>query len=203
MKDTLFIIDDHKVISAALKEWIENNSKWLVIGTAADSNEALEKLRCMETDFLPEIVIFDIQLKDEESFSLIKKVREDFQCIKAVVYSMFEITGYAMLARECGAMGYVSKAAPQKEFFKCLECVQKGEEYIQENLLFKMKKAMDAVKFLTNQERRVFEEIINGSSNEEIANKLELGLHTTEVYVSRIFKKLGVSYRGDLIEKFK
>ncbi|MBQ0050791.1 MAG: response regulator transcription factor [Treponema sp.] len=203
MKNTLFIVDDHLIVSKGLKTWIESNSHWTVMDIAGDSEETLFKLENCPKENLPEVVIFDVQLKEEQSFDLIKAVLKKFPEIKAVVYSMFEITGYAMLAKECGAMGYVSKAASEEEFLKCLETVQRGEEYIQQNLVPRIEKAFDAARFLTKRERRVFEEIINGSTNEQVAKNLNIGMHTAEIYVSRIFMKLGVRYREDLIEMYK
>lgn len=203
MKNTLFIVDDHLIVSKGLKTWIEANSEWTVTNITVDYEETLLKLESMQMDELPEIIIFDVQLKDVQSFDLIKTVLEKYPSIKAVVYSMFEITGYAMLAKECGAKGYVSKAASEEEFLKCLEAVQAGNEYIQQNLVPRIEKALDATRFLTKQEKRVFEEIINGASNEQIARNLNLSQHTAEIYASRIFNKLGVSYREDLIEMYK
>ncbi len=203
MKNTLFLIDDHPVIIDAVKGWIQENSEWKVTGTACNGEEALSALSKFSEQELPEIIIFDIQLKEGQSFELIRTVLARFPVVKAVVYSVYEVTGYAMRAIECGAKGYVSKSVSAEDFFDCLKTVQKGEIYIEKSLDVRIKKTVDAVKFLTNQEKRIFEEIINGSSNAEIAEKLEIGSHTTEVYVSRIYKKLGVNYREDLIQKYK
>lgn len=203
MKNTLFLIDDHPIIINAIKGWIQENSEWKVTGTVSSSEEALDELSKFSKNELPEIVIFDIQLKEGQSFELIKTVLAKYPEIKAVVYSVYEVTGYAMRAFECGAKGYISKSVSADEFFECLKTVQNGENYVQKELDNKVTKTVDAIKFLTNQERRVFEEIINGSSNADIAEKLGIGFHTTEVYVSRIYKKLGVSYREDLIQKYK
>lgn len=203
MKNTLFLIDDHPIIIDAIKGWIQNNSEWKVTGSVGSSEEALKKLSEFSKNELPEIVIFDIQLKEGQSFELIKTVLEKYPEVKAVVYSAYEITGYAMRAFECGAKGYVSKSVSAQEFFECLKTVQSGEVYVQKDLDNKVTKTVDAVKFLTNQERRIFEEIINGSSNADIAEKLGIGSHTTEVYVSRVYKKLGANYREDLVQKYK
>lgn len=203
MKNTLFLIDDHPIIIDAIKGWIQENSEWKVIGSVGSSEDALKKLSEFSKNELPEIVIFDIQLKEGQSFELIKTVLEKYAEIKAVVYSVYEVTGYAMCAFECGAKGYVSKSVSAQEFFECLKTVQNGETYIQKELDNKVTKTVNAVKFLTKQERRIFEEIINGSSNADIAEKLGIGFHTTEVYVSRVYKKLGANYREDLIQKYK
>ncbi|MCR4821320.1 MAG: response regulator transcription factor [Treponema sp.] len=203
MRDTLFIIDDHEMVGKALKSYLDENSRWKVLGTVTSAEEALDFLSGLEESSLPEIVICDVQLKEEQSFDLIKKISENYPSVKIIVYSMFEITGYAMLAEECGALGYISKSSSEDEFLVCLDTVQGGSHYIQKEIAPKVKKAFDATQFLTKRERRVFEEIINGLTNEEISNKLEISLHSAEIYASRIYGKLGVAYREDLIRKFK
>lgn len=203
MKNTLFIIDDHEMLGRALKSWLDENTKWKVLATVTDTKEARSFFKSSSLESLPEIVICDVQLKNEQSFDFIKEMSTNFPQIKTIVYSMFEMTGYAMLAKECGASGYISKSVSEEEFLKCLDSVQSGNQYIQKEIAPKVQKALDATRFLTKRERSVFEEIINGLDNDEISEKLNISRHSAEIYVSRIYEKLGISYREDLISRFK
>ena len=55
---------------------------------------------------------------------------------------------------------------------------------------------------LTNRECQVAEYIINGASNQDIANELFLSTNTVKIHVSNIFNKIGVNSRTELIEYF-
>ena len=57
--------------------------------------------------------------------------------------------------------------------------------------------------FLTKQEKRVFEEILKGLSNDEISKELNLSGHSVENYVSRLYDKLGIFSRIDILEKYR
>ncbi len=48
---------------------------------------------------------------------------------------------------------------------------------------------------MTNREYQVAEYIINGASNQDIANELFLSTNTVKIYVSNIFNKIGVNSR--------
>lgn len=200
MKNTLLIVDDHSIVRKGLKAWLEENSDWKVTMLTEASKDTLDFLSKTKDENLPEIIIFDVQLKDEMSFELIKSVSEQYPQIKGIVYSMFNTTGYILAAKESGAKGYVSKSLPEEELLKCLTLVQKGEEYFPLEEPEKITKAEQVMELLTKQQKRVFEEMLMGRSNEEIAKSMGLKLHSVEVYINRIYEKLGVFSREDILK---
>ena len=133
-------------------------------------------------------VLFDIQLSREMSFSLIKTVSSLYPEIKCVVYTMFDTTGFVLMAKEAGAKGYVSKSASEEVLLSCLEKVSAGEEFfaLQSEAEEKITKANQVLALLSKQQRRVYEEILMGKTNEEIAATLGIKLHSVENYINKI-----------------
>ena len=198
---TLLIVDDHAIIRSGLTGYLSAHSDWRVVGTFSNSRETLAFLSSCDQNALPEIIIFDIQLANEMSFDLIRSVTKDFPPIKSVAFTMFDTTGFILAAKECGAKGYVSKTQSEAELLASLEKVSAGEECFptSQEKEQKLSQAEHHLAQLTKQQRRLYQEILMGKTNEEIAASMNLKLHTVEVYITRMYEKLGIFNRDDIL----
>lgn len=210
MKNILYIVDDHNMVRNGLKAWLEQHTDWRVPKDFADSKECLECLECLnkmdeklrDTAF-PEIIIVDVQLIGETGFALVKKISEKYPEVKCVMYSMFDTTGFVLQAKDSGAKGYISKVAKEEELARCLEVVQNGGTYIEQYMAEAQNKIDSIVSVLSKQERNIFEAILQEKSNKEICDELFISPRTVENYTSRLYSKIGVKSREELIERFK
>lgn len=201
----IMLVDDHQMIKVGLKSFIEENSENLVSKMASTSQETLEYLEnCQkENKPLPDAIIFDIQLEDEMSFDLIKTVSQNFPEIKSVVYSMFDSTGFQLLAKDCGAVAYISKTSSGKNLTETLTKIFNGEETFESESREKLTKLEQVTLVLTNKEKQIFEYILMGKNNSEITKIMKIKLNTVEKYISSIYEKLGIRYREEILEKYK
>ena len=210
MKNILYIVDDHNMVRNGLKAWLEQHTDWRVPKDFASSKECLECLECLsrmdaklrDTAF-PEIIIVDVQLIDETGFSLVKKISENWPDIKCVMYSMFDTTGFVLQAKDSGAKGYISKVAKEEELARCLDVVQSGGTYLEQYMTEAQNKVDSIVSVLSKQERNIFEAILQEKSNKEICDELFISPRTVENYTSRLYAKIGVKNREELIERFR
>lgn len=210
MKNILYIVDDHNMVRNGLKAWLEQHTDWRVPKDFASSKECLECLECLskmdaklrDTAF-PEIIIVDVQLIGETGFALVKKISEKYPQIKCVMYSMFDTTGFVLQAKDSGAKGYISKVAKEEELAHCLEVVQNGGTYIEQYMAEAQNKIDSIVSVLSKQERNIFEAILQEKSNKEICDEFFISPRTVENYTSRLYAKIGVKNREELIERFR
>lgn len=213
MRNTLYIVDDHNMVRNGLKAWLENHSQWRVVKDFATSAECLECLECLnklaesgdaaENIPLPEIIIIDVQLINETGFDLVKKINQKWSDIKCVMYSMYDTTGFVLQARDSGAKGYISKVAKEEELVHCLEVVQNGGTYIEQYMAEAQNKIDSIVSILSKQERNIFEALLQEKSNKQICEELFISPRTVENYTSRLYAKIGVKDREELITKFR
>ena len=205
MQQKLFIIDDHSMLKKGLKSYLEENSQWIVSGTFSNSKECMEALKKIgsdSTDF-PALLIVDIQLVDESGFDLVKKVRTQFPGLKIVMYSMYDIWGFILQAKDLGVEGYISKVASDEELIKCINIVARGGKYYPVKEESIQNEIDSIVSVLRKQEKLVFEMLLQGKSNVQIKEELFLSLHTVENYVSYLVKLTDSSNRAQMIEKYK
>ncbi|MBP5442775.1 MAG: response regulator transcription factor [Treponema sp.] len=221
MKNIVYIVDDHNMVRNGLKSWLENHTEWRVPKDFASSKECLDCLECISSirktkanskkndeagieDFLfPEIIIVDVQLINETGFALVKTIKEKWPKIKCVMYSMFDTTGFVLQAKDSGASGYISKVAKEEELAHCLEVVQNGGTYLEQYMLDAQNKIDSIVSILSKQERNIFEALLQEKTNKQICDELYILSRTVENYTSRLYSKIGVKNREELIEKFK
>lgn len=204
MENTLYIIDDHGIVRYGLKDWLESNSNWKVTNSFANSADCLKQLKTLgkKSPLLPEIVIIDVQLYEENGFALCKEITKTYKNIKCVMYSMYYTSGYVLQATESGAMGYISKIASEDELLHCLDVVKRGRKYLEDSMKEVQVKLVDLIEGFTNQEKTIFEALLQGKTNEQIGEELFISTKTVNNYVCRIYKKVDVKDREELLKKY-
>jgi DNA-binding NarL/FixJ family response regulator len=113
-------------------------------------------------------------------------------------------------AFRCGARAVFCRAAGLSEFRNCLERVSRGEIWASsvetEFLLEAVRRGpscdtidSDKLNKLSKREMEVAELAVQGQTNRQIADQLQLSEHTVKNYLFRAFEKLGVSTRMELL----
>ena len=208
MKNIVYIVDDHNMVRNGLKSWLEQHTQWRVPKDFASSKECLDCLNCLSKslkneELFPAVIIVDVQLINETGFSLVQEISEKYPEIKCVMYSMYDTTGFVLQAKDSGAKGYISKVAKEEELAHCLDVVQNGGTYREHYMTEAQTKVDSIVSILSKQERVIFEALLQEKSNKQICEELFISPRTVENYTSRLYSKVGVKNREELIEKFR
>ena len=204
MTNTLYLIDDHTMVRNGLKAWLESHTQWKILKDFSSGTDCFQFLKSLpqNSELIPEIIIVDVQLADESGFDFAKKSAKDFPQIKIVMYSMYDTAGFVLQAKDCGAKGYISKVAAEEELVNCLNAVQKGETYLEDFMQTAQTQLEEIISMLSKQEKNIFEALLQGKTNQQICEELFISSHTVENYTSRIYDKVNVSSREELINKF-
>ncbi|MFW2490247.1 response regulator transcription factor [Clostridium chromiireducens] len=146
----IFLADDDFIIRKGIRTILEkSNPKYSIIGEAQDGEEALEKIK--ELDSI-DLLITDIKMPIMDGLELIKELRAYRDTIKIIVLSGFDDFKYVRSAFKDGAVDYVLKPINKKSLIELVEkidsCIQienqeklqieKGSNLILENLLKKL-----------------------------------------------------------------
>ena len=116
---------------------------------------------------------------------------------------MYDTPGYIFQAQESGAKGYISKIASEDELLLALKTVYQGGEYIEKRMENVQKKLCEVDSLFSRQEKIIFEKLLQGKSNRQIADELFISSHSVENYVSFIYDKTNVKNRAELLKKFE
>ena len=190
---TLMIVDDHEMILIGLKNFLESKTDWTVAGEARDIDSAKNILQNISS--LPQIIVIDIDLA--------LFVRENYPSMKIIMYTMHDGNDYVLKAKQTKIDGYISKASDSEEFLKCIDAVYKGQKFLENRLKEGQNLIDETLSLLTKRETLIFQEMLNGKTNEEISKVLDLTKHSVEVYVTTIYEKTFCKSRQDFLKKFR
>ncbi|HOT46128.1 MAG TPA: response regulator transcription factor [Spirochaetota bacterium] len=200
----VLIVDRHPLLRRGLKHVIEREENLKVIGEVGSADEAIHKIN-RDT---PDLVIIDIELPGfMAGIDLIGTLRKRFPEIKVLVFTVRDEVFIAERAISAGATGYVTKEVSTKEIINAINCVSNGDYYLGNSISGKMiecfirgsgKSAQLPVDGLVNREFEIFRLIGTGLSVKEIAQHLNLSVHTVNAYKKKIREKLQLKKTSEI-----
>ncbi|MFA6402945.1 MAG: response regulator transcription factor [Salinivirgaceae bacterium] len=197
-KIKILLVDDHQIILEGVKTMISDEEDIDFVGCASDGKKALEMIKC----YLPDIVISDISMPDMTGIELTAKIVEMNIQTRVLILSMYTTDDYIYNAIKAGAKGILPKQDANKEMLlEAIRLINSGEEYyapnISKNLMknhlssFKKGTNADSTKkySLTHREREILKLYVEGYSNQEVADKLNISIRTVETHKNNIMQK--------------
>ncbi len=152
-----------------------------------DIGDALAKLR-------PQILLLDVM--PEFTVSTLWQIREAAPDCRTVLWVRSVSTELAHQATEYGVRGILSKKEPVETLIACLRAVAQGAMWLEESLRASLGNVLAV--HLSDREGQLVGLLSSGMSNKEIAERLRLSEGTVKVYMSRMFRKLGMNDRLEL-----
>lgn len=199
MKIRVLIADDHGLVRSGLRALLEAHSDMEVAGEAEDGVAVVERCRQLR----PDVVLLDLTMPGCGGVPAAEELRQVCPETKVLVLTMHEDEGYARLARNAGAAGYVLKRALATELIKAIRAVHRGDTYVTPALAAAFHDATPhpgkPPAALSDRECEVVTLIALGHTNAEIAGKLHISEKTVETHRAHIFEKLSLETRADLV----
>lgn len=196
------IVDDHTLIRETWSFLLGRNENFEVIAELGDGQKAIDIAR----DKRPQIVLLDINMAPLNGFDVLKMIRKLSPGSKVIAVSMHSQPAYAKKMLRLGAKGYVTKNSPKQEMLDAIAEVNKGNIYICQEVKNILSDQMlgeedtsTGLNQLSEREIEVINQIRDGLSSKEIADKLGISIKTVEVHRHNILKKLKVKNTASLI----
>lgn len=197
----VILIDDHPIVRQGLRNLLQTEPTFQVVGEADDGITGLELVQRAR----PDVLIVDLMMPGLNGLDLIKQVLKHLPRLRIVVLSMQSADSYVVAALNSGAAGYVLKETGPSEIIHAIKTVLAGERYLSPKLAERVldsstgrKKLADPYDSLTPREREVLHLIIEGQTSAQIAARLVLSPRTVELHRSRIMKKLDLHNQTDI-----
>jgi two-component system invasion response regulator UvrY len=208
-KIKLAIVDDHKLFRDGIAELIGGFNNYSVIIEADNGRHLIEQ---MASGKLPDIILLDINMKEMDGFETARWLKEHHPEIKILVLSMYENENAIIRMLRAGARGYVLKDITRKELETALSAlVTKGYYYTElitgklihaiNNFDENMKSSSTVSSLVSLNQRET--DFLKWASTEltykDIAEKMNLSIHTIDGYRDALFEKLNVKSRVGLV----
>jgi two-component system, NarL family, invasion response regulator UvrY len=201
-KISVMIVDDHTLIRETWSFLLGRNENYEVVAEVGDGQRAIDLAR----DKRPNIVLLDINMAPLNGFDVLKMIRKLSPGSKVIAVSMHSQPAYAKKMLRLGAKGYVTKNSPRQEMLDAINEVYAGNMYICQEVKNILSDQMlgeedpaTGLNQLSEREIEVINNIRDGLSSKEIADRLGISIKTVEVHRHNILKKLKVKNTASLI----
>jgi two-component system invasion response regulator UvrY len=196
----VLIADDHAVVRAGFRQFLEADPAMTVIGEAATGSETLDQLRNQAWD----LVLLDIHMPDRSGLDILRHIQTGHPSVKVLVMSGLPEQQYAINVLRAGASGYLSKDSAPEELMKAVRTVLAGRRYVSAALAEILVADLDGDPDkpmharLSTREFQIFCKLAAGRGVSEIAHELSLSVKTVSTYRSRILEKMNFHANADI-----
>lgn len=197
---TIIIADDHPLFRYAMSKILAQHQASPVVET--ENFHQLET--ALETHPAPDIVILDLQFPGLGSLSQLSALKARLKKTAVIVVAMNNDDSLVQAVMAAGVDGYISKNVPPETLLKGILDVQNGSivvNYIPDPLPT-LRLLPAEIEQLTDRQREVLKLLVEGKSNKQIAQLLDISPFTVRVHVSQVLHALDVPTRAVAIAKY-
>jgi two-component system response regulator NreC len=202
----VMIADDHAVVRAGLRALIAADTSLTLVGEASGGVEAIELTRQLQ----PDMLVLDLSMPDLDGISVTRRIKQEFSNIHVLILTVHEDEALVKEAIRCGASGYIIKNAAESELISAIKIIMRGDMYVDPSVLrsllnedHKLSKPTIELEPITPREIEVLRLIVQGYTNRQIANELQISVRTVEGHRANLSEKLGLHSRVELVRYAK
>lgn len=206
-KIKIMLVEDHVLTRIGLKVSLEKYSNLQVICETSSGKEAIN----LAKEKSPDLIIMDISLTGLDGIEATKKIKVANPNIKIIMLTSHESEREILASLASGADGYCLKDTTPEQLHTAIESVYDGTPWLSSQIAEKVlrnlcgkdikqiKQELPQSKIpiipLSTRELEVLKLIVDGNSNQQIAEKLFVTLATVKTHVKSILNKLSVDDR--------
>lgn len=201
----LLIADDHPIFLQGLKSFLEAHGHNVIAHTSS-AGETIMTLRSLR----PDVVMVDVHMTDGGGLEVLKHVREAGVPVRVIFLTVGIDGDDIQEALRLGVNGMVLKNNEPQSLLECIDAMMRGEDWFEDAVIDVLiahqqrpepAKTIGARKIqsLSAREQEIAERVSQGARNREIANEFGITEGTVKVHLHRIYRKLGIASRGELM----
>jgi NarL family two-component system response regulator LiaR len=195
----VMIVDDHDVVRRGLSLFLSGFDDLVLIGEAANGTDAIRLCGQLQ----PNVVLMDMVMPDMDGIAVTRAIRAAYPDIQVVILTGSKEDELVQGALQAGAMGYLLKNASVIQMATAIRSAYHGKpslsvEATQSLINLTMQPASPSY-HLTPREETILKLLVDGLSNQEIADQIFVSRATVKASVSTILSKLGVANRIDAV----
>jgi NarL family two-component system response regulator LiaR len=202
----VFIADDHPIVRRGIRDLLETEADLVVIGEATNGREAVSEAARL----VPDVILMDLVMAPMDGIEATRLIKEQVPESKILVLTSFATDDKVFPAIKAGALGYLIKDTDPEDLVQAIRQVYQGRPTLHPTIAQKLlaeiaqpsesppakeSRSGDLVEPLTEREVEVLKLLAHGLTNQEIADRLVIGVTTVYSHVSNILAKLHLATR--------
>jgi len=200
----VFLLDDHEVVRAGLRELLESDGDLEVVGEAGTAEEAIGRIPATK----PDVAVLDVRLPDGDGIEVCREIRSAHPEISCLMLTSFADDEALFSAIMAGASGYVLKQVRGTDLVDAVRRVGRGESLLDPAVTTRVldrlrhrEEPEDELKGLTPQERVLLDYVAEGLTNRLVGRRLALRPATVRTHMEHVREKLGVRTRAQAVAR--
>ena len=199
-KITVLLVDDHALVRRGFRHMLEDHEDITVVGEAGNGEDAVRLAQQLK----PRVIVMDCALPGMSGLAATRKIlegsaRNGAAAPALLMLSMHSEETLVQQALAAGARGYILKSAMDLDLAAAVRKAAAGEKVLDPQLARPSSLRGERNSGLTQRELQILQLIVNGKSNKEIADQLELSVNTVAVHRANIMDALGIHKTAELV----
>jgi len=198
------IVDDEADLRENIAGYVDAVKGFQCISIHSSAEEALVQLPKEK----PDVVLMDINLGGMSGIECVRQLKPQMRDTQMVMLTVFEDTEKIFSALSAGASGYLLKRMPPEKLLEAIREVHEGGSPMSAPIARKVVQSLQAHRpaddtaELSPREREVLDGLAEGQAYKQIADKLNVSIHTVRNYIRRIYEKLHVRSSAEAVAKY-
>jgi DNA-binding NarL/FixJ family response regulator len=199
-KIRVLLADDHAVVRAGIRLFLEHAGDIEVVAEADDGEMAKSMLQLHR----PDVAILDIQMPGASGIEITRWIRSNLKNVAVLILTAYDDDPYVLAVLQAGANGFVLKTASPGEIIQAVRDVHAGKSAV--NALIAQKLVVhiahseaQPVESLTEREMEVLIMTAKGYTNKAIGVQLGISDRTVQGHLAHIFDKLNATSRTEAV----
>ena len=197
------VVDDDENIHVFVND-LADLGHFKLVGSSYNAAQALDRLPEMR----PDAVIMDLRLPDMSGIECAAKLKTILPGLPIIILTGYPDGRSFFRSLMEGAKGFLVKPVTAQEFLNAIDEVLKGEFALAKQVIPFLIQLVHQVRQVTQESRLTMREeeilacLFQGMQDKEIASALGIGTATVHTHMHRLFEKLGVHSRRDIVAKY-
>ena len=197
----VILADDHAVVRAGIRQFLEASSEIEVVAEVDDGAAAIEAIQSYE----PDVAVLDIQMPEQSGIEVTRWVRANAAATGVLILTAYDDDPYIIAVLESGANGYVLKTADAADIVQAVRSVNEGKSALDPEIARKVMAHVTSsrlgspVERLTDRELEVLSLAAKGYTNKAIGVQLGISDRTVQGHLAKSFNKLQASSRTEAV----
>lgn len=199
----IIIADDHAIVRAGLRSLLQEESGLELVGEASGGYEAIELVGKTH----PDVLVLDLSMPDLDGISVTRSLKAEYPNLRILILTLHEDDALLKGAIKAGAAGYILKRAAEAELLTAIQVILRGDLYVDPSMIRTLLgevrqpaiSQQPSSETLTPREIEILKLIVEGYTNRQTGEHLNISVRTVEGHRANISDKLGLHSRLDLV----
>ncbi|WP_328445094.1 MULTISPECIES: response regulator transcription factor [unclassified Amycolatopsis] len=198
----VLIADDQALLRGSFRVLVDSAPGLTVVGEASDGVEAVALARHEK----PDVVLMDVRMPEMDGIEATRRICAETE-VRVLMLTTFDLDEYVYAALRAGASGFLLKDTRPADLLAAIEIIANGDALLAPSVTRRLvaefarlpSGPVTRLAGVTAREQEVLTLIARGLSNDEIAERLHLGIATVKTHIGRLLHKLAARDRAQLV----